>query len=200
MEHKIIEFWYDFASTYSYLAAERIGSLAKSKDITVTWHPFLLGPIFKDQGWDSSPFTIYKAKGDYMWRDMARCAKDYDLPFFRPTKGFPQNSLLAARVALCLPEGAARGDFTKQVYRAEFVQDKNIADSDVLAEILEGLGHCSGTIFAKTKEEAIKQNLFTNTAEARTKGIFGSPSFVISDGTLFWGNDRLEQALEYCDL
>lgn len=198
MAHKMIEFWYDFASTYSYLAAERIDTLAKSKVITVTWHPFLLGPIFKDQGWDSSPFTIYKVKGDYMWRDMERCAKEYDLPFCRPTKGFPQNSLLAARAALCLSEGKARGDFTKQVYRAEFVQDKNIADPDVLAEILDRLGHCPRTIFDKTKVEAIKQKLFTNTAEARAKGIFGSPSFIIPDGTLFWGNDRLEQALKYC--
>lgn len=197
MGNRTIEFWYDFASTYSYLAAERIGLLAKSKGIEVTWHPFLLGPIFQDQGWNSSPFNIYKAKGDYMWLDMARCAENYGLPFFRSTKAFPQNGLLAARIALCLPDGESRGEFTKAVYRAEFVQGKDITELNVIEEILIGMGHDSDILLLQTKTQAIKEKLFTNTAEARTKGIFGAPSFITASGELFWGDDRLEQALNW---
>jgi 2-hydroxychromene-2-carboxylate isomerase len=69
-----LDFWFEFASTYSYLAAMRIGPLAESAKVEVRWRPFLLGPIFKAQGWDNSPFNIYPAKGRYMWRDMERLA------------------------------------------------------------------------------------------------------------------------------
>ena len=94
-----IDFWFDFASTYSYLTAMRIRPLAAAAGVVVRFRPFLLGPIFKAQGWDTSPFSIYQAKGRYMWRDLERLAADLELPFRRPDP-FPQNSLLAARVAL----------------------------------------------------------------------------------------------------
>jgi 2-hydroxychromene-2-carboxylate isomerase len=67
-----IEFWYEFASTYSYPAAMRIERLAADAGVVLLWRPFLLGPIFKGYGWNDSPFNIYAAKGQYMWRDLAR--------------------------------------------------------------------------------------------------------------------------------
>ncbi len=70
-----LDFWFDFASTYSYPAAMRIGPLAAAAGVSLRWRPFLLGPIFKDQGWETSPFNLYPAKGRYMWRDLERiCA------------------------------------------------------------------------------------------------------------------------------
>jgi len=94
-----LDFWFDFASTYSYPAAMRIASLAETSGITVRWRPFMLGPIFKTQGWATSPFNLYPAKGRNMWRDLERVCAALDLPFTRPDP-FPQNSLLAARAAL----------------------------------------------------------------------------------------------------
>src|SRR6266446_4976374 len=94
-----LDFWFDFASTYSYLAAMRIGPLAEEASVRVRFRPFLLGPIFKAQGWDTSPFNLYPAKGRNMWRDLERSCADLKLPFRRPDP-FPQNSLLAARAAL----------------------------------------------------------------------------------------------------
>ena len=67
-----VEFWYEFASTYSYPAAMRVEQTAKEAGVGLVWRPFLLGPIFGSQGWNDSPFNIYPAKGRYMWRDMAR--------------------------------------------------------------------------------------------------------------------------------
>src|ERR1041385_7871678 len=67
-----VEFWYEFASTYSYPAAMRIARKAREADVTVRWRPFLLGPIFGAQGWNDSPFNIYPAKGRNMWRDLER--------------------------------------------------------------------------------------------------------------------------------
>ena len=95
----VLDFWFDFASTYSYLAAARIRPLAADANVRCALGPFLLGPIFKAQGWDTSPFNLYEAKGRYMWRDMERLAAGLNLPFRRPDP-FPQNSLLPARVAL----------------------------------------------------------------------------------------------------
>ena len=65
-------FWFDFASSYSYLSAMRIEAAARKADVAIVWRPFLLGPIFNAQGWATSPFNIYPAKGAYMWRDLAR--------------------------------------------------------------------------------------------------------------------------------
>ena len=69
-----VEFWFEFASTYSYPAALRIESLAQSQGVPV-WKPFLLGPVFRSQGWSDSPFNLFPAKGRYMCRDLERiCA------------------------------------------------------------------------------------------------------------------------------
>ena len=76
----MLDFFYEFASTYSYIAALRIAPLAESAGVTVRWRPFLLGPIFKAQGWDTSPFNLYPAKGRYMWRDLGRLCIDLSLP------------------------------------------------------------------------------------------------------------------------
>jgi len=198
MSADTIEFWYDFASTYSYLSAGRIEALAKAKNVDITWHPFLLGPIFQAQGWNNSPFNIYKAKGDYMWRDMARCADKYGLPFVGRKEAFPMNGLLAARITLCFDGEPARAEFTKHVFHAEFGQGKDIANADVISEILIQCGRDCDEIFALAKTPEIKQKLFANTEEAKAKGIFGAPSFVTSDRELFWGDDRLEQALDWC--
>ena len=94
-----LEFWYEFASTYSYLSAMRIEPLAQAAGVDVRWRPFLLGPIFAAQGLTSSPFNLYPVKGRYMWRDMEREGARFGVPFKRPDT-FPQNGLVAARVAL----------------------------------------------------------------------------------------------------
>ena len=77
----MIEFWFDFASTYSYPAAMRVAEVAARFECDVTWHPFLLGPIFKEQGWTDSPFNIYPVKGRYMWRDLERLCEALRIPF-----------------------------------------------------------------------------------------------------------------------
>lgn len=193
-----IEFWYDFASTYSYLTAMSIQDLAEAKGLHVCWRPFLLGPIFTAQGWKSSPFKIYKNKGDYMWRDMERCAALYNLPFKKLLHAFPQSGLLAARAALCLPQGNIRADFTRHIFTAEFAQGKNIADLDTIMEILTAMGQDTVDIIARTDSQVIKDQLYANTAEAKSKKIFGAPSFITADDELFWGHDRLGQALDWC--
>src|SRR3954469_2482708 len=113
-----LDFFYEFASSYSYIAAMRIAPLAKAASVTVRFRPFLLGPIFKAQGWDTSPFNLYPAKGRNMWRDFERLCADLGLPFRKP-ETFPQPSLLAARVALVGLAQRWGEDFCRAVFSAE---------------------------------------------------------------------------------
>jgi len=190
-----IEFWYEFASTYSYLAAMRIEAAAAAAGVTVEWKPFLLGPIFHAQGWDNSPFNIYPTKGRYMVRDMERLAAERRLRFALP-KPFPQNSLLAARLALVGAEEGWIAPFTRAVFTVEFADGAQIADRSVLASILDGLRLDSQRLLSRTEQPEIKDRLKRQTADAQELGIFGAPSFVCG-GELFWGDDRLEQALAW---
>ncbi len=91
MTRKTIDFWYEFASTYSYPAAMRVEKVARAADIAVRYRPFLLGPIFGAQGWKDSPFNIYPAKGPYMWRDMERICGAEGIALKLPPVRFPQN-------------------------------------------------------------------------------------------------------------
>src|ERR1051325_5872032 len=107
-----LAFFYEFASTYSYITAMRIGPLAEAARVAVRWRPFLLGPIFKAQGWESSPFNLYPAKGRYMVRDCERLCAALGLTFRLPDP-FPQNALLASRVALAALDEGWGEDFSR---------------------------------------------------------------------------------------
>jgi 2-hydroxychromene-2-carboxylate isomerase len=191
-----IDFWHDYASSYSYLAASRIEPLAQAAGVELRWRPFLLGPIFKSQGWESSPFNLYPVKGRHMLRDLERFTAQLGLPKFTLPVPFPANSLLASRVALVLSD-ADRPAFSRAVYAAEFADGRDISDRALIGEILTKLGHDGEAVLAKTSDQTIKDKLRAETDEAVRLGVFGAPTFVTGDGELFWGNDRLEQALDW---
>jgi len=195
MQHQpLLEFWYEFSSTYSYLSAMRIEAAAGEAGVAVVWRPFLLGPVFKAQGWDSSPFTQLPVKGRYMWRDMEREAARLGLPFHRP-KAFPQNTLLAARIALLGSDSGWTPAFTRAVYAAEFGEGRDISDPQAIAGILNDLNLDAEAIMAEAQNETNKTRLRRMGDEAQSRGLFGAPTFFAEDGEMFWGNDRLEQAL-----
>ena len=191
-----VDFWFDFASTYSYPAAMRIGAAAGRASVAVRFRPFLLGPIFKAQGWDTSPFSIYEAKGRYMWRDLDRLCAGLGLPFRRP-EPFPQNSLAAARVALIGLSESWGDEFCLAVFRAQFGQGKGIDDADTLRALLASLDANADDVLDAAQSDENKMRLRSQTEEAQRLGVFGAPSFVTPDGELFWGNDRLEAALAW---
>jgi 2-hydroxychromene-2-carboxylate isomerase len=191
-----VDFWFDFASTYSYPAAMRIRRLADEAGVAVRFRPFLLGPIFKAQGWTTSPFNLFAAKGQNMWRDLERICADAGLPFRRP-EPFPQNSVLAARVALI---GLARSwgeAFCVAVFEAEFGEGRSIADADVIADILSRFDVSPEEVLTAATSDDNKLKLRAQSEEAQRQGVFGAPTFVAADGELFWGNDRLERALSW---
>ena len=189
-----LSFWFDFASTYSYPAALRIAEWASARDVSIVWRPFLLGPIFAEQGWRNSPFNIYPAKGRYMWRDLERICATEGLPFVPPDP-FPQNSLLAARVATAL-DGEARAVFCRAVFAEEFGAGRSIEGEEFVAGLLRNQGLPADAL-ARARSEELKAALRSSVDEARDLGIFGAPSFVTPDGELFWGFDRLQAALDW---
>ena len=191
-----LDFWFDFASTYSYPAAMRIDPLAAAAGVTVRYRPFLLGPIFKAQGWDSSPFNLYEAKGRHMWRDLERLCADLALPFRRPAP-FPQNGLLATRVALVGLGNRWGEDFCRAVFRAAFADGVRIDEAAAIGGLLTELRLDPKSALAAAQADGNKLRLRQQTDEAQRLGIFGAPTFVTGDGELFWGNDRLERALHW---
>jgi 2-hydroxychromene-2-carboxylate isomerase len=190
-----LEFWFEFASTYSYPAAMRVEDAARAAGVTLSWRPFLLGPIFGAQGWNDSPFNVYPVKGRYMWRDLERVCTKHGVPLRRPSR-FPRNGLLAARVAL-LGAGETWGPaFVRAAYRANFAEDREIADADVIASVLHGVTGDAAAILERAVAADNKDRLRRQTEQAVALGIFGAPTFV-SRGELFWGNDRLEDAVAW---
>ena len=192
---RVVEFWFEFASTYSYPAAARLEETAAIVGATIVWRPFLLGPIFKAQEWNDSPFNIYPIKGRYMWRDLERVCAKYRLPFRRPST-FPRNGLLAARVACVAATEGWADSFVPAVYRANFVDDLDISDGTALAAVIAATGRDGRAVLDRAQDTAAKEQLRANTDAAVRRGIFGAPSFVVGD-ELFWGQDRLEDALAW---
>lgn len=188
-----IEFWFDFGSNYSYLSVMRIGALARAAAVTIRWRPFVLGPIFKAFGWDTSPFLLQKEKGAHMWRDMERQCEKYALPWCRPSV-FPRHSLLPVRIALYGEGRPWMPEFCRRVMLRNFSADLDIQAESAVAGILDELGLDADAIVAAAQGEANKLALRQRTDSAQARGIFGAPTF-FARGEMFWGDDRLDDAL-----
>ena len=191
-----IEFWFDFGSNYSYLSVMRIEALAAERSVAVRWRPFLLGPIFRALGYENSPFVLQKQKGAYVWKDMERQCRKYGLALTRPTD-FPRTALLAMRVALLGAEQQWIGAYCRGIMQLNFAHDRDIGSVEVVSEALDQLGLPAQQLIADAQTDANKLRLREQTERAAAKGIFGAPTFFAGE-EMFWGNDRLEDALAFC--
>jgi 2-hydroxychromene-2-carboxylate isomerase len=191
-----IEFWFEFGSSYSYLSVMRIEQAAAKVDVTIQWRPFLLGPIFKSFGWTTSPFVTQWWKTEYVWRDMERECRKYGLTWTRPTT-FPRTALLPARVALIGAEKPWMGDYCRRIMQLNFAADRDIDSAASVSEVLAQMGLRAQEILDEALDDANKLRLRSQTELAKTKGIFGAPTFFVGE-EMFWGNDRLDDALAYC--
>ncbi|MGB0507029.1 MAG: 2-hydroxychromene-2-carboxylate isomerase [Pikeienuella sp.] len=194
--NRVVELWYEFASTYSYPAVMRAHEDAAALGIQIDLKPFLLGPIFQDQGWTTSPFNLQPAKGAYMWRDLERTCAKLGLAFSKPDT-FPQNGLHAARIATALTDQTARTTFTRAVFASQFAEGRNISDPTHLSALLSKSVDNAAEIIEVARSHDNKNKLRMSTEQARQIGIFGAPTWRTSDGELFWGNDRLDDALDW---
>jgi 2-hydroxychromene-2-carboxylate isomerase len=186
-----IEFFFDFSSPYAYLASRRIGEVAARHGRTVWWRPMMLGPALAATG--GKPLVELPLKGEYAKRDLPRTARFMGVPFRWPGR-FPVVSLAAARAFYWLEEAAPDRavPFAEAVFRAFFVDDRDIADRAVVAALIAEVGGDAEAGLAAIATAAIKERLKAVTEAAVARGVFGSP-FVFVDGEPFWGADRLGQ-------
>jgi 2-hydroxychromene-2-carboxylate isomerase len=193
-----LDFWFEFGSNYSYLSVMRIEAEAARAGVAVRWQPFLLGPIFRDFGWQTSPFVLQKEKGAYVWKDMERQCRKYGLAWTRPT-AFPRSAVLPLRVALIGSAQPWMGAFCRRVMERNFVEDRDIDSVDAMREVLGHMGLPAPEILEAAQSGENKLRLRRQTEAAKERGIFGAPTFFVGE-EMFWGNDRLDDALAFAGL
>jgi 2-hydroxychromene-2-carboxylate isomerase len=186
-----IEFFFDFSSPYSYIAAEKIDALAAKHQRMVNWRPILIGAIF--QKTNVVPLVHLPLKGDYSLRDFPRSARFHGLPFNMPAK-FPLPTQSAARAFYWIAERDQKQarSFARAVFQALFVADRDISDLAVVLEIAAQMGIDSDDLSQAVASAEIKERLKQETENAFAQGVFGAPFFII-DKEPFWGADRLPQ-------
>ena len=186
-----IEFWFDFSSPYSYLASELIDELAAKHGRKVKWRPMMLGAAFKAS---NMPLLItIPLKGEYSKRDFDRSARYLGIPYTFPSK-FPLATLAAARGYYWLhgQDCAKAREFAHAVFRAYWVEGRDISELPVVLEIVGQLGIDRDAFAAAIATPEIKDRLKQETDAAIAKGMFGAP-YIVVDGEAFWGVDRLPQ-------
>lgn len=190
-----LDFYFDYSSPYGYLASERIEAIAKKHGSQVIWHPILLGAVFKVTG--QAPLTEAPLKGEYALKDFHRSAREHSIEYTQPDP-FPIGTVAACRASLWIREHEDAGivaklpDFVHGVFRAFYIQGKNITDPAELAVIAESVGLDPAVMAEAVAQQSIKDALRAEVEEAIDKGIFGSPIILIGEEP-FWGHDRLEQ-------
>lgn len=191
---RALEFWFEFASTYSYVAAMRIEDLTREAGVELVWKPFSLGPIFALQGWNDSHFNLNERRGTYMWRDLERLTVKFGLPWRKPSR-FPRPSTNPLRVAAAFASEPWIGDFVRRVFVANFAEDREIGEPEVVADLLEELG-LPASLLQVVVEDERHRLLRANTEHAMALGIFGAPNCIVGD-ELFWGEETLHDAIEW---
>jgi 2-hydroxychromene-2-carboxylate isomerase len=185
-----VEFFFDFGSPASYLASTQLPRIAAECGAQIVWRPMLLGGVFKATG-NASPVSV-PAKGRWMFGDLARWARRYGVPLvFNPH--FPLMTLGLMRAAVVMqtqqPEQLVR--FIEAIFRAAWVDGRNLGESDVVAQVLTEAGLDAQRILAATADPAVKAALIASTEEAVARGAFGAPTCFVGD-EMFFGQDRLD--------
>ena len=186
-----IEFYFDFSSPYGYLAAERIDDIAVRHARDVAWRPYLMGVAMKVTG--SSPLVNRPLMGAYSRHDMVRSARRLKVPLSFP-EPFPIATIAACR-AVYWTERADSSEakpLAQALYRAYFVDGRNISEADVVADVAAERGADRDALLAGIQDPAVKDRLKEVTNDAVERGIFGSPFFMV-DGEPFWGHDRMDE-------
>jgi len=182
----MIEFFFDIASTYSYLASTQIDALGARVGVPIRWRPFLLGGVVKATG-NRTPIEV-PAKARYMLKDLNDWAELYGIPLRFPAH-FPPNALPIMRVLTAVGDEHVR-PLARALFKAYWTEHANVSDAAVLAHVIDGAGYPSVELLARAQDQDVKDALRAATDEAVARGAFGAPTFFYA-GEMFWGNDRL---------
>jgi 2-hydroxychromene-2-carboxylate isomerase len=186
-----IDFYFELASPYGYLASLRIDAIAARHGRAVRWLPIMLGAALKRMG--TLPNVTVPMKGDYLRHDVARTARLQGAPLRLPPV-MPMNSLAASRAHWWLADDdpALARKLAQAVFHAHWGEGRDMSMPEQVAEVAGPLGIAAAELLAAVADPAIKERLRAETERSLDRGVFGSP-FVIVDGEPFWGNDRLAE-------
>lgn len=187
---KTLEFYFDVGSPAAYLAWTQVAALARNAGAQLVYKPMLLGGVFQATA-NHSPMTV-PAKGRYMITDLQRFAQRYGVTFSH-NPYFPINTLALMRgaVAMQMHEPERFIPYVDAVFRAIWVEGKDMNDPAVVAGVLQAAGFDAARIVALTQDAEVKERLKNATQEAVARGVFGAPTFFVG-GHMFWGQDRLD--------
>lgn len=187
MEPRNIEFFWDAASPYTYLAATQIEPVMARAGATLVWRPFLLGKVFEATG-NRMPAAV-PAKAKHLFCDVQRWAQHYGVPVAFP-KVFPVNSVLALRAGIAASAQGRGAEFAGAVMKAYWADGVDISQPEAVGAIAAMVGLDGPALLLQAQEQPVKDQLRTNTEEAVRRGAFGAPTFFVGE-QMFWGNDRL---------
>ncbi len=191
---KRVEFWFTLGSPYTYLTVMRLPKIVEKTGLEVDWRVFSLRSIMS--ALEGHPFTENAPKGAYMWTDIGRRAKKFGLTPKLPAP-FPLEACdLANRVALVTAEEGKLKDFTIASFRRWFHDGHPAGAEPNLSKSLSEIGLSPDHVLRRAESSRIERRFEIETRAARERGIFGAPSFIV-DGELFWGDDRLEDAVAH---
>jgi 2-hydroxychromene-2-carboxylate isomerase len=186
MSHTLELYW-DFSSPFAYLGSTQAEALAARTGATLVWRPMLLGAVFKAIGAPDAPILTWsEVKRTYYFKDLARWAEHWRVPFRFPSR-FPMMTVKPLRVWCALPE-ARRKAFLDATFRAYWAEDRDIADDATLRTLI---GDGADEVLAKCSTKEVKDALFASTQRAIDAGVFGAPTWVVDEKELFWGQDRI---------
>ena len=190
-----IDFYFSIGSTYTYLSVTRILDVEKKHGVKFNWKPFSVRAIMKEM--NNIPFPKEKVnKVNYMWRDIERRAEGYGF-FAKTPVPYPLSEFdLANQIAILGLKMGWGVDYVRLTYKKWFQEGKEPAVEPSISEVCKELGLNKDEIITESKTKEIKDEYFSNTDAARENKVFGSPSFIV-DNELFWGDDRMEDAIEW---
>ena len=192
---KRIDFWFSIGSTYTYLTVMRLHEIEQAHSVRFNWRPFSVRALMLEM--NNVPFKGKPAKENYMWRDLERRAARYRIPVKLPISYPLENFDRANRVAIVGEQEGWCTDYVRAAYKLWIQDGIPAGEEENLVKSLEIAGQDPERILVLASSDETKEAYEDATAEARSLAIFGSPSFVVNDSELFWGDDRLEDAIDF---
>ena len=188
-----IDFFYFFGSGYAYLSAMRIDEAAEEAGVDVRWRPFSVRALMKE---NNIGLRDQPGKMRYIWRDIERRAAWHGIPFVKPPIWPTDPDELANRAAIVAFAEGWGHDYTLASLRSWYLEGLPLGEPEALKQVLSALGRDDAEVEAKANSDQTRAAYAAETDVARKLGIFGSPAFV-ANGEVFWGDDRLEEALAW---
>ena len=189
-----IDFYFDVISPYSYIAHKKIQKIKENQKTIFIYKPILLGGLHNLAEINAPAFNKFKMKN--MQSDCELVSKKNDISFTWNSK-FPINSLSIMRGYLSIDD-RQKEKYLDIFFNAYWRDNLDLSSEQEFSKLLDTLEIDSNIFFDKIKQQLIKDDLKKKTSDAFENEVFGAPTFFVNN-KIFWGQDRLEYALEELD-